>query len=66
MWKDKDVQTAGEGAKTVRHPIAGDITFEFSSSAVDGRPDLKMMIYNPADEGELEKMRRLCSSDGAA
>ena len=59
MWTEHNVQTAGEGAKTVRHPLVGEITFEFSAFAVDGRPDLKLMIYNPADEADVEKVRRL-------
>ncbi|MDX3930020.1 MAG: helix-turn-helix transcriptional regulator [Shinella sp.] len=66
MWIENDVQTTGEGAKTIRHSVVGEITFEFSSFAIDGRPDLKLMIYNPADDADLEKMRQLCSSDGAA
>ncbi len=60
MWTENDVHTTGEGAKTIRHPRVGEITFEFSSFAVDGRPDLRLMVYNPADEADLAKMRRLC------
>ncbi|MDC7806739.1 helix-turn-helix transcriptional regulator [Luteimonas sp BLCC-B24] len=60
MWTENDVHTTGEGAKTIRHPRVGEITFEFSSFAVDGRPDLRLMVYNPADEDDLAKMRRLC------
>ena len=60
LWTDNDVRTTGEGAKTIRHAMAGEITFEFSSFAIDGRPDLKLMVYNPAAEADAEKMRRLC------
>ncbi|WP_101926732.1 MULTISPECIES: helix-turn-helix transcriptional regulator [Luteimonas] len=60
MWIENDVHTTGEGAKTIRHAAVGDITFEFSSFAIDGRPDLKLMIYNPAGDADLAKMRRLC------
>lgn len=31
MWVENDVQTAGEGAKAIRHAAVGEITFEFSS-----------------------------------
>lgn len=65
MWTENDVQTPGEGAKTIRHAAVGDITFEFSSFAIDGRPDLKLMIYNPADDSGLQQMRRLCGLAGA-
>jgi transcriptional regulator with XRE-family HTH domain len=66
MWIENDVQAPGEGAKTIRHAVVGEITFEFSSFAIDGRPDLKLMVYNPADDVDLKKMRRLCGADGAA
>ena len=59
MWTENDVQTTGEGTKTIRHAAVGEITFEFSSFAVDGRPDLKLMIYNPADGASREKMDQL-------
>lgn len=60
LWTDNDVRTTGEGAKTIRHAKVGEITFEFSSFAIDGRPDLKLMVYNPAEAVDAEKMRRLC------
>lgn len=66
MWTENDVHTTGEGAKSIRHAVAGEITFEFSSFAVDGRPDLKMMIYNPAGDRDVEKMRQICGSDRGA
>ena len=65
MWADNDVRSTGEGVKRIRHPLAGPIAFEFSSFAVDGRPDLKLVTYNPAEEGDAEKMRRLCRRSGA-
>lgn len=65
MWGDNDVQTTGEGAKTIRNPAVGEISFEFSTFAIDGRPDLRLMIYNPAGVADAEKMRRLCDPAGA-
>ena len=65
MWSDNDVRTTGEGVKRLRHPSAGSIAFEFSSFAVDGRSDLKLLTYNPAGEGDLEKMRWLCQGSKA-
>ncbi|WP_127556652.1 helix-turn-helix transcriptional regulator [Saccharospirillum alexandrii] len=63
MWRENDVHTVGEGSKIILHAVEGEITFEFSSFAIDGRPDLKLMIYNPANCVDMEKMGRLCSSD---
>jgi transcriptional regulator with XRE-family HTH domain len=48
MWASNDVRTHGEGTKSLRHPVAGLISMEYSAFAVDGRPDLAMVIYNPA------------------
>lgn len=59
LWQENDVQTTGEGVKTIRHPQVGTIRLEYSSFAVDGRPDLRMMIYNPAGEDALSKLRQL-------
>ena len=65
MWADNDVRSTGEGIKRLRHPVAGPIAFEFSSFSVDGRPDLKLLTYNPAEEDDMAKMRRLCQGSGA-
>jgi len=65
MWADNDVRSTGEGLKRLRHPVVGPIAFEFSSFAVDGRPDLKLLTYNPAEEHDAEKMRRLCQGSVA-
>jgi hypothetical protein len=48
LWQSNDVQTHGEGTKHLRNPQGGTIAMEFSTFAVDGRPDLSMMVYNPA------------------
>ncbi|MBS9478470.1 helix-turn-helix transcriptional regulator [Ancylobacter radicis] len=61
LWSENDVQMTGEGVKTICHAAVGEITFEFSSFAIDGRPDLRLMAYVPANNADLEKMHRLCS-----
>lgn len=60
MWRDNDVRTTyGEAAKQVRHPVAGLIELEYSAFAVDGRPDLGMVIYNPATPADADRIRTL-------
>lgn len=66
MWADNDVQSTGEGFKAIRHPSAGSIALEFSSFAVDGRRDLKLITYNPVGEADAKKVRRLCRKTRAA
>lgn len=59
MWRDNDVQSHGDGLKVLQHPIAGPLSMEFSAFAVDGRPDLNMVIYNPATQADADKIRDL-------
>jgi hypothetical protein len=49
----------GEVVKHIRHPLLGPIAFEYSAFAVDGRPDLSMVVYNPATPADAEKIRSL-------
>jgi len=59
MWRDKEVRSYGEGVKKIRHAKAGLIAFEYSSFTVDGRPDLAMVVYNPATGADRDKVRSL-------
>ena len=62
MWRDNDVQTHGDGVKVLHHPTAGPLSMEFSAFAVDGRPDLNMVIYNPVTSADADKIRVLLKS----
>ncbi|MGJ4913152.1 helix-turn-helix transcriptional regulator [Bradyrhizobium sp. HKCCYLRH2060] len=63
MWRDNDVQGRhGDGVKVLHHPLAGPLSLEFSGFAVDGRPDLTMVIYNPATPEDADKIRALVTS----
>src|ERR1700728_238895 len=62
MWRDNDVQGHGDGVKVLHHPIAGQLSMEFSGFAVNGRPDLSMVIYNPATLQDADKIRALLKS----
>ena len=59
LWRDNDVQGYGEDVKHIRHPILGPIAFEHSAFAVDGRPDLTLVVYNPTTPADAEKIRSL-------
>lgn len=59
LWRDNDVAAHGEGVKRLRHPQAGLVKLEFSSFAVDGRPDLGMIVYNPVSRADADKIRLL-------
>jgi transcriptional regulator with XRE-family HTH domain len=62
MWRDNDVRTHGDGTKILHHPVAGPIGMEYSAFAVDGRPDLSMVIYNPATPADTDRIRALIAS----
>lgn len=66
MWRDNDVRTHGDGVKTLRHATAGPIAMEYSAFAVDGRPDLGLVIYNPATSGDAAKVRALLKTQRKA
>ncbi len=65
MWQESEVRTYGGGLKQLRHPQAGAIAFEYSAFAVDGRPDLSMIVYNPATPEDADRVRTLMSAAGA-
>ena len=62
MWRENDIRGHGEGVKHIRHPVLGPIAFEYSAFTVDGRPDLSMVVYNPATPAEMEKIRSAIGS----
>ena len=58
LWRGNHVAAHGEGLKRIRHPDLGLIELEFSAFAVDGRPELGMVVYNPASEATAALIRR--------
>lgn len=63
LWRDNDVGAHSEGVKRIRHPEAGVVKLEFSSFAVEGRPELGMIVYNPASPADAEKLRALVEAE---
>ena len=66
LWRDNDVHVHGDGVKRIRHPILGPIALEYSAFAVDGRPDLGMIVYNPVESSVAEQIRSLVVPQPAA
>ncbi|SFI55618.1 Helix-turn-helix domain-containing protein [Bradyrhizobium sp. Gha] len=64
LWRDNDVRSHGEGVKHLRHPVLGRVAFEYSAFAVDGRPDLGMVVYNPATPEDAERIKALLARQG--
>ena len=62
MWRENDVQTHGRGRqKHLQHPQLGLLALEYSAFAVDGRPDLSLIIYNPATSADRVLVESLVS-----
>ncbi len=59
LWQENDVATAGGGVKQLHHDELGPLDLEFSIFAVDGRPELSMVVYNPTSSDHAEKIRGL-------
>jgi transcriptional regulator with XRE-family HTH domain len=59
LWQAHDVHAQGEGSKRLRHPQAGTLALEYSSFTVEGRPDLGMVVFNPVDTENLNRLRAL-------
>jgi len=64
MWRDNDVRSHHDGIKHIRHPVLGPLAFEYSAFAVDGRPDLYMVVYNPATAADADKIGSLIKPEG--
>ena len=59
LWRENDVHAHGDGVKRLRHPVLGWIELEYSAFAVDGRPDLGLIVYNPVAEAVRDRIRAL-------
>ncbi len=56
LWRDNDVMAHGEGLKRLHHAELGLLELEFF--AVDGRPELGMIVYNPVTDDVVNRIRR--------
>ena len=64
MWRENQVfgPSEGEHVKRLLHPQFGTIEMEYSLFAVDGRPDLSMLVYTPLDERIARRIRHAVTS----
>ena len=62
LWAETDIQNVVERVKHIRHPVLGDFSFELSAFAVDARPDLTMVVYNPATPADVERIAAVLRS----
>jgi predicted phosphohydrolase len=66
LWRSNTIDTMGEGTKVLIHREAGRLSLEYSSFAVEGQPDLTMIVYNPSTPEDAQKISALLSAAGRA
>ena len=59
LWQSNDVAGHADGLKRLHHPEIGLVELEFSAFAVAGRPDLGMIVYNPATSETADQIEAL-------
>ncbi|MEP9360867.1 helix-turn-helix transcriptional regulator [Sphingomonas sp. KR3-1] len=65
LWRSNDVVGhTGDGVKRLRHPELGTIELEFSTFAVEGRPELNLMVYNPVAADVAARIRGIVAAKG--
>jgi transcriptional regulator with XRE-family HTH domain len=62
LWQSNEVAGHADGLKRLHHPDAGLLELEFSAFAVDGRPDLGMIVYNPATAETEQRVKALIAA----
>ncbi|HZZ88313.1 MAG TPA: transcriptional regulator, partial [Caulobacteraceae bacterium] len=66
MWRENGVSGShGDAIKQIRHPILGPFAFEYSTFAVDARPDLSLIVYNPATPEDAARLKSLIEAEGS-
>lgn len=60
FWSDRDLAEPPVWRKTVRHPQAGDMTFDFATLQPGGLDrDFTVSVYTPADSESRDRLGRL-------
>ena len=62
LWGENDIVAHGEGMKRLHHAELGLLELEFSTFAVDGRPELAMIVYHPVVDADADRIRALIAS----
>jgi len=59
------VASGGDGSKRLKHPEPGLLELDFSTFAVEARPDLSMIVYNAAPPETLQRIAAFIEARGA-
>jgi transcriptional regulator with XRE-family HTH domain len=63
LWPRQDVLRSLGSHKRIKHPIAGGMTFEYTSFSVMNQADMKLVVYTPLDKDQTaEKLAALLTA----
>jgi hypothetical protein len=67
LWARQDVRRSLSNHKRIKHPVAGRMTFEYTSFEVTGETDMKLIVYTPLDgDDTVDKLAALLARPSAA
>lgn len=61
IWAENDVRGHWVGLKRFQHPVAGPLTLEYSSFAVDSAAGLSMVVFTPTLPADVRAIESLLS-----
>jgi len=59
LWQSQEVSQHGEGIKQLWLPDEGVLELEYSTFAVEGKPGLSMVVFNPRQQRDRDCVARL-------
>ncbi|MBD9646021.1 MULTISPECIES: helix-turn-helix transcriptional regulator [unclassified Pantoea] len=59
LWQSQEVSQHGEGIKQLWLPDEGVLELEYSTFAVEGKPGLSLVVFNPRQQHDRECVARL-------
>jgi transcriptional regulator with XRE-family HTH domain len=57
-WSKHDVASPADGFKHIYHPVAGELTLEYTSLSVPDYPDMRLIVYTTV-KGSVEEQKLL-------
>ncbi|OWY26988.1 helix-turn-helix transcriptional regulator [Herbaspirillum robiniae] len=66
LWREQEVSVYGEGSKCIQRPGVGMLHLEYSTFAVDGRPEQRLLVFTPMAPADTRGVLTLMAAYDAA
>jgi hypothetical protein len=67
LWPRQDVHNVSEGRKSMHHPLAGELSFDFLWLQTVDSHDLRLLIHTPrGNSGTADKIEQLLACESAS